>query len=82
MKIAALVSIVAAGRQARDAQSVFDKMFADQNDNVQQKNFLFQETVNVFQMFMFYMGGAGKGFKSSTPQSQSSECSLPVPNVS
>ena len=70
MKIAGIVSgLVAAGRQARDAQSLFDKMIGDQNDNVQQRNFLFQETVNVFQMFMFYMGGTGKGFKSLSPLS-------------
>ena len=63
MKIAGLVSIVAAGRQARDAQSLFDKMFGDQNDNVQQRNFPFPETDSLYQIFMFYMGGKGKGFK-------------------
>ena len=60
MKIAGLVSIVAAGRQARDTQSVFDKMFGYQNDNVQQRNSPFQETHNLYQIFQFYMGSKGK----------------------
>ena len=64
MKIAGLVSIVAAGRQARDAQSLFDKMFGDQNDNVQERRFIFSETDTLYQIFQFYMGNKGKGFKS------------------
>ena len=61
MKIAALVSVVAAGRQARDAQSLFNKMLGDHNNNVEQrKNFVFSETDSLYQIFQFYMGNKGK----------------------
>jgi len=62
MKIAALVSVVAAGRQARDAQSLFDKMLGDHNDNVEQRNFVFSETDSLYQIFQFYMGNKGLDF--------------------
>ena len=60
MKIAALVSVVAAGRQARDAQSLFDKMLGDHNNNIEQRNFVFSETDSLYQIFQFYMGSKGK----------------------
>ena len=63
MKIAALVSVVAAGRQARDAQSLFNKMLGDHNDNLEQRNFVFSETDSLKQIFEFYMGNAGMVFK-------------------
>ena len=60
MKIAALVSVVAAGRQARDAQSLFNKMLGDHNNNVEQRNFAFSETDSLTQIFNFYMQVEGK----------------------
>ena len=63
MKIAALVSVVAAGRQARDAQSLFNKMLGNHNDNLEQRNFVFSETDSLKQIFEFYMGNAGMVFK-------------------
>ena len=63
MKIATLVSVVAAGRQARDAQSLFNKMLGDHNDNLEQRNFVFSETDSLKQIFEFYMGNAGMVFK-------------------
>merc|ERR1712178_119685 len=62
MKIAALVSVVAAGRQARDAQSLFNKMLGDHNNNVEQRNFVFSETDSLYQIFQFYMGNKGQDF--------------------
>ena len=65
MKIAALVSVVAAGRQARDAQSLFNKMLGDHNNNVEQRTeFVFSETDSLYQTFQFYMGNTGKVLKS------------------
>ena len=65
MKIAALVSVVAAGRQARDAQSLFNKMLGDHNNNVEQRTeFVFSETDSLYQIFQFYMGNKGKVLKS------------------
>ena len=63
MKIGALVSIVAAGRQARDAQSLFNKMLGDQNNSVVERNFVFYETYKLYQIFQFYMGNKGKVLK-------------------
>ena len=64
MKIAALVSVVAAGRQARDAtQSLFNKMLGDHNDNVEQRNFIFSETDSLYQIMQFYLQTAGKRFE-------------------
>ena len=60
MKIAALVSVVAAGRQARDAQSLFNKMLGDHNNNVDQRNSAFSETDSLTQIFNFYMQVEGK----------------------
>ena len=57
MKISALVSVIAAGRQARDAQSLFNKMLGDHNNNVEQRNFRFLETDLLYQIFVFYMMG-------------------------
>ena len=62
MKIAALVSVVAAGRQARDAQSLFKKILGDHNNNVEQRNFIFSETDSLYQIFQFYMNSKGKVF--------------------
>ena len=57
MKIAALVSVVAAGRQARDAQSLYDKMIGD---NIgQARGFIFSETDSLIQVLQFYMGNSG-----------------------
>ena len=60
MKIAALVSVVAAGRQARDAQSLFNKMLGDHNNNVEQRKNVFSETDSLYQAFQFYMSSKGK----------------------
>ena len=54
MKIAVLVSVVAAGRQARDAQLFFEQMLGDQNSNVQEKTF-FSETQRLFDMLEYYL---------------------------
>ena len=57
MKISALVSAVAAGRQVRDAQSLFDKMIGD---NIgQAKNSRFAETYNLYQTTAFYLQNSG-----------------------
>ena len=57
MKIAALISVVAAGRQVRDAQSLYDKMIGD---NIgQAKNSRFAETFNLYQIMQFYMQSLG-----------------------
>ena len=57
MKIAALISVVAAGRQVRDAQSLYDKMIGD---NIgQAKNFLFSETDRLYQVMQFYLQMSG-----------------------
>ena len=61
MKISALVSVVAASRQVRDAESLFNKMLGDHNNNVEQrKDFAFTETDSLYQIFVFYMGAKGK----------------------
>ena len=60
MKIAALVSVVAAGRQARDAQSLFNKMLGDHNNNVEHRNLPFAGSDMLYQIFQFYMGNKGK----------------------
>ena len=62
MKISALVSVIAAGRQARDAQALFNKMLGDHNNNVEQRNFIFSETDSLYQIFQFYMNSKGKVF--------------------
>ena len=70
MKIGALVSIVAAGRQARDAQSLFNKMLGDQNNSVVERNFVFYESDNLSQISQFYMSmksSTGMGFISYPP---------------
>ena len=54
MKIAALVSVVAAGRQARDTQLLFEQMLGNQNNNVQQKTF-FSETERLFGILEYYL---------------------------
>ena len=64
MKISALVSVAAASRQARDAQSLFNKTFGDQSDNVAQRNFAFSETNSLLQVAQFYVGIKGKILKS------------------
>ena len=60
MKISALVSAVAAGRQARDAESLFYKILGDHNNNVEQRNFVFSETDSIYQVFQLYMANKGK----------------------
>ena len=64
MKISALVSVATASRQARDAQSLFNKTFGDQSDNVAQRNFAFSETNSLLQVAQFYVGIKGKILKS------------------
>ena len=52
MKIAALISTVAASRQARDALSLFEKSFGDgiiQNRNVD----------SLYQVLQFYLANSG-----------------------
>ena len=60
MKISALVSVAAAGREARDAQSLFNKMFGDHNNNVEQRDSVFSETDRFFGIFGLYMGNKAK----------------------
>ena len=55
MKIAALVSVVAAGRQPRDTQSLFDQFLGDQNDNLGERNTFF-ESDKLNQLAAFYGG--------------------------
>ena len=57
MKIAALVSVVAAGRQVRDAQSLYDKMIGDNIGQV--KNSRFAETDRLYQVTAFYLQNSG-----------------------
>ena len=40
MKLAALVSIAAAGRQVRDAQSIFEKMIGDNISQIRSTSWL------------------------------------------
>ena len=57
MKIAALISVVAAGRQVRDAQSLYDKMIGD---NIgQARGFKFSETDSLYQVLQFYLSMKG-----------------------
>ena len=56
MKTAVLISIVAASRQARDTQLLFDKMM--DNNNVQEKTF-FSETDSVLLELQFYLQSSG-----------------------
>ena len=56
MKASVLISIVAAGRQARDTQLLFDKMM--DNNNVQEKTF-FSETDSVLLELQFYLQSSG-----------------------
>ena len=56
MKTAVLISIVAAGRQARDSQLLFDQMM--NNTNVQEKTF-FSETDSVLLELQFYLQSSG-----------------------
>ena len=64
MKISALVSVATASRQARDAQSLFNKTFGDQSDNVAQRNLPFPETDSLYQVTQFYASIKGKILKS------------------
>ena len=56
MKSAVLISIVAAGRQARDTQLLFDNMM--KNNNVQEKTF-FSETDSLRLELQFYLQSSG-----------------------
>ena len=56
MKSAVLISIVAAGRQARDTQLLFDNMM--KNNNVQEKSF-FSETDSLRLELQFYLQSSG-----------------------
>ena len=56
MKTAVLISIVAASRQARDTQLLFDKMM--DNNNVQEKTF-FSETDSLLLELQFYLQSSG-----------------------
>ena len=56
MKASVLISIVAAGRQARDTQLLFDKMM--DNNNVQEKTF-FSETDSLLLELQFYLQSSG-----------------------
>ena len=56
MKSAVLISIVAAGRQARDSQLLFDNMM--KNNNVQEKTF-FSETDSLRLELQFYLQSSG-----------------------
>ena len=57
MKIAALISVVAAGRQVRDAQSLYDKMIGD---NIEQaRGNKFSETFALYQVLAFYLQNSG-----------------------
>ena len=56
MKTSLLISIVAAGRQARDTQLLFDKMM--NNNNVQEKTF-FSETDSLLLELQFYLQSSG-----------------------
>ena len=56
MKASVLISIVAAGRQARDTQLLFDKMM--ENSNVQEKTF-FSETDSLLLEVQFYLQSSG-----------------------
>ena len=54
MKISCIISIVAAGRQARDTQLLFDEMMSDNNNNLQEQTF-FSETDNIHKKLQFYL---------------------------
>ena len=56
MKACVLISIVAAGRQARDTQLLFDRMM--NNNNVQEKTF-FSETDSILLELQFYLQSSG-----------------------
>ena len=56
MKTSLLISMVAAGRQARDTQLLFDKMM--DNNNVQEKTF-FSETDSLLLELQFYLQSSG-----------------------
>ena len=57
MKIAALISVVSAGRQVRDAQSLYDKMIGD---NIgQARGNKFSETFALYQVLAFYLQNSG-----------------------
>ena len=56
MKTSLLISMVAAGRQARDTQLLFDKMM--NNNNVQEKTF-FSETDSLLLELQFYLQSSG-----------------------
>ena len=56
MKASVLISIVAAGRQARDTQLLFDEMM--NSNNVQEKTF-FSETDSILLELQFYLQSSG-----------------------
>ena len=56
MKASVLISIVAAGRQARDTQLLFNEMV--NNNNVQEKTF-FSETDSILLELQFYLQSSG-----------------------
>ena len=56
MKASVLISIVAAGRQARDTQLLFDQLM--ENSNVQEKTF-FSETDSLLLEVQFYLQSSG-----------------------
>ena len=69
MKIAPLVSVVcynlvAGDRQARDAESLFNELLGDGNNNSGQRNFAFAETDSLLQVMQFYLGNSGIRFES------------------
>ena len=58
MKIAALISVVSAGRQVRDAQSLYDKMIGD-NIGQPRFGFTYSETDILYQQLQFYLINSG-----------------------
>ena len=63
MKIAALISVVAAGRQARDAQSLFEKMLGN-NIKQAKSGQADAATDSLYQILQFYLANSGMVYPS------------------
>ena len=57
MKIPALISVVFAGRQVRDAQSLYDKMIEDNNEQARESKF--PKTRSLWNILAIYLINSG-----------------------
>ena len=84
MKITNLVAIVTAGRTARDAKSLFDKMLGSQEDLNERRNYPMPETEGLHKLSGAYLqiigGFSGSGMNSKIDSMLSYGCWCQIRN--